>query len=359
MGLLAQFIGSTPQGRGLSEAILNQVAARVRAWGVAVHDLQNFTNEEIQKYLSNDPATGEGPSLSIPGTRCGAGGRRGGGNRSGPPQPDQVGGGERRLRGTARGFQAQGGGPRVPAALSQSGKASGPGPASSPEPDSLPPGSMVLHDEREEQRRQAPHQLDHIQTNIHFDITGVRLRRVEGDHSRVDPLSFPDPESIAKLQRDLEAAKGVNPRLPYVHHARIECWQPRWLGSRLSASAREAFVKLGHRRSDVPRVTRFLARSHGRRDRHLPGRREPHLLPPRVSEDYYPDYAFMCCSCLLARIQLRISLGKELSVGSAISRIDVEVLREVDHRLDSILQRRRAKEEAAAPKARGGKVLKL
>ena len=64
IGLLAQFFASTSQGRDRSEEVLGQIASRVRSWGVALHDLYIFTDEEIRKYLSDDPVEGEGPSLS-------------------------------------------------------------------------------------------------------------------------------------------------------------------------------------------------------------------------------------------------------------------------------------------------------
>ena len=60
VGFLAQFVGSTSQGKDLSETALTQVAVRVQAWGVVVHDLHNFTNEDLQEQLSRDPESGEG-----------------------------------------------------------------------------------------------------------------------------------------------------------------------------------------------------------------------------------------------------------------------------------------------------------
>ena len=64
VGLLAQFFASTSQGKDRSEAVLGQIASRVRAWGVAPHDLYMFTDEGIKRYLADDPAEGPGPSLS-------------------------------------------------------------------------------------------------------------------------------------------------------------------------------------------------------------------------------------------------------------------------------------------------------
>ena len=64
IGLLAQFFASTSQGKDRSDEVLGQIASRVRAWGVALHDLYIFTDEEIARYLADDPAEGLGPSLS-------------------------------------------------------------------------------------------------------------------------------------------------------------------------------------------------------------------------------------------------------------------------------------------------------
>ena len=44
----------------MEELPLNQVASRVRAWGLAVHDFHDFSDGELQRYFAQDPATGAG-----------------------------------------------------------------------------------------------------------------------------------------------------------------------------------------------------------------------------------------------------------------------------------------------------------
>ena len=356
IGLLAQFIGSTPQGRELEEAVLTQIATRVVAWGTSLHDLPYFTDEDLSQYLSRDPEPGEGPSLSSPGARRGAvveavaiardlfGKTRTAASSEGVEGRLAGPGGRRRTscsRGRSRSRRAQPGS----------------------QDDS--PGSKrdlfysTLLEKFNDQNRR-PSQQSEIQAKVHFDITGIRLKPVRGDHSRIDPLSFPDGESIAKLQRDFEVARTVNPRLPYLSTARVEVWQPRWLGGKLSSSARENYVKYRVRK-DSDSVSSLCNASLGFWLAHMAVGIVTfqdvacHIfLLLRTCDDYSPAYAILYSNRLISRIHSRISNGEVFNVGDSITRVDMEVLREVDHHLDSVARKHTAPHAPRDPKG-GGK----
>ena len=55
----------------------------------------------------------------------------------------------------------------------------------------------------------------------------------------------------------------------------------------------------------------------------------------RISEDYTSDYAILFHDRLMAEMRQRISMGEDFDIGAAISRIDKNVLRDVDHKRSS------------------------
>ena len=182
--------------------------------------------------------------------------------------------------------------------------------------------------------------LDANPDKIHFDVTGVRSRPLEGDHSAIDPLSFPDHESISKLKQTLDAYRTWT-SLPFLHHARVESFQPRWLGGRLSAAQREAFVKLRLKKESTS-VAQLCNASLSFWLAHMAvgvvsfQQVACHIfLLLRISEDYNPDHAILYHERLLAGIRQRISMGEDFDIGGAICRLDNNVLREVDHKRSS------------------------
>ena len=339
VGLLAQFFASTSQGKDRPEEVLGQIASRVRTWGVSLHDLYIFTDEEIKGYLSSDPVEGDGPSLS-----------RALSHRGVVTEAVTL----------ARALHAE----FAPTAdvgdfvgrLAKSRPRDGSSPSSARSRSRRrstatqgSPGASGAHDpalmmiakslERLEGSDKKTHHLDANPDKIHFDVTGVRLRPLGGDHSAIDPLSFPDHESISKLKQTLDAYRTWT-TLPFLH-ARVESFQPRWLGGRLSAAQREAFVKLRLKKESTS-VAQLCNASLSFWLAHMAvgvvsfQQVACHIfLLLRISEDYNPDYAILYHDRLLAGIRQRISMGEDFDIGGSICRLDNDVLREVDHKRSS------------------------
>ena len=73
-----------------------------------------------------------------------------------------------------------------------------------PAPTAIDPLQRAFYQKAIEQfeiKGSKPHHPDHYLNKIHFDVTGVRLRPMEGDHACVDPQSFPDHDTISRLKR--------------------------------------------------------------------------------------------------------------------------------------------------------------
>ena len=341
VGLLAQFFASTSQGKDRSEAVLGQIASRVRAWGVALHDFYIFTDEEIKRYLADDPAEGPGPSLSKAFSQRGVvleavALARALHARHVPTADVEAFVGRLAGAGPRDGSSASSARSRSKRRRSERSS----GPAASSGLDPIQKLADVLG--RLENSGKKVHHFDSNPDPIHFDVTAVRSRPMSGDHSDIDPLSFPDHESISKLKHTLDSYREWT-SLPFLHHARVESFQPRWLGCRLSATQKEAYVRqappqegVGLDGPAVQRVALLLARTHGGRSRHLPTSRVPHLPPSQDQrEDYHSDYAILYHDRFMAGIRQRISMGEDFDIGAAISRIDGNVLRDVDHKRSS------------------------
>ena len=185
--LLAQFFASTSQGKDRSEEVFGQIASRVRAWGVALHDLYISTEQEIKQYLADDPVEGQGPSLSKALSQRGV-------------VSEAV--------SLARAFHAR----HVPAANVEAfvGRLAGSGPRDSSSASSarsrskrrraeLPSGPAASSGldpiqklagvlGRFENSGKKVHHFDSNPDSIHFDVMAVRSRLVGGDHSDIDPL---------------------------------------------------------------------------------------------------------------------------------------------------------------------------
>ena len=339
VGLLAQFFASTSQGKDRSEEVLGQIASRVRAWGVALHDLYIFTDEEIARYLADDPAEGQGPSLSKALSQRGVvleavALARALHSRHVPTADVEAFVG--RLAGA---------GPRDSSSTSSArsrSKRRRAGPPSDPAASSGTDPFKKLADVlgRLENSGKKAHHLDSNPDSVHFDVTAVRSRPMTGDHSDIDPLSFPDHESISKLKQTLDSYREWT-SLPFLHHARVESFQPRWLGCRLSASQKEAYVKLRLKKESASTaqlcnasLSFWLAHmavglvSFQQVACHI-------FLLLRISEDYTSDYAILYHDRLMAGIRQRISMGEDFDIGASISRIDRNVLRDVDHKRSS------------------------
>ena len=204
VGLLAQFFASTSQGKDRSSEVLGQIAARVRAWGVVLHDLYIFTGEGVKKYFAEDPVEGQGPSLSkalshrgvvieavslaralhaqhLPAADVGAfvGRLAGSGPRDSSSTSSARSRNKRRLAGLP------------------------PGPKASSGPDPLQKIAEGLG--RLGDSGKKVHHFDSNPDKIHFDVTAVRSRPMGGDHSDIDPLSFLDHESISKFRHTFDS----------------------------------------------------------------------------------------------------------------------------------------------------------
>ena len=181
--------------------------------------------------------------------------------------------------------------------------------------------------ERFESSGKKVHHLDSNQDKIHFDVTAVRSRPMSGDYSDIDPFSFPDDESISKLRHTFDSYREWT-SLPFLHHARVESFQPRWLGGRLSASQRDAFVKLRLKQESNSTAQLWNASlsfwlahmavglvSFQQVACHI-------FLLLRASEDYNSNYAILYHERVMAGIRQRISMGEDFDIGGAISRFD-------------------------------------
>ena len=181
------------------------------------------------------------------------------------------------------------------------------------------------------------HHFDQHLNKIHFDVQAMRSWLVGGDHSCIDPVSFPDHDMISRLKRDFGSFKEISPGVPFLHHARVECFWPRWFGNRMTQSAREAFVKLRlkHESSTVAQLCNaslsfWLA--HMALGTVSFQQVACHVFPLlRLSEDYKPYYTIRYHDRLMTRLHNRISAGEIFDLGAAITNIDMDVLREVDH----------------------------
>ena len=232
-GLLAKFFGSTKRGAIMEELSLTHVAARVRAWGPVVHDLHDFSDEELQKDFAQDPAAGDGPSLSRVGnhrtvvTEAVALARLL--SKEDTPEPDIedfLGRPSGHLPG-ARPSRSHGspGASRSPRRASRSRKRSRSRTPPIPAPPVIDPLQRAFYQKAIEQfktKGSKPHHLDHPLNKIHFDMTGVRHRPVESDHSCIDPLSFLDHDRHdLRTEAGLRGLPGGQPRLPiFPPHAR-------------------------------------------------------------------------------------------------------------------------------------------
>ena len=298
-----------------------------------------FIDEEIKKYFSEDPIAGEGLSfskaLSHRGVVTEAVSLARTPHAQHLPSAD-VGEFVGRLAGSRLRDGSSTSSARSRSRRRPAGPPAGPGLVSGPDP--FQQIAEVLG--RLGNSDKKPHHLDASQDKIHFDVIAVRARPGGGDHSDIEPLPFPDHESISKFKHTLDACRGWT-GLPFLHHARVESFQPRWLGGRLSASQKEAFVKL-RLKKESNSVAQLCNASLAFWLAHMAvglvsfQQVACHIfLLPRVSEDYNSDYAILYHGRLMAGIRQRISMGEEFDIGSAISRLDTDVLREVDHKRGS------------------------
>ena len=201
---------------------------------MALHDLYIFTDEEVKKYFAEDPVECQGPSLSKALSHRGmvieAVSLARTLHAQHLPAAD-VGAFVGRLAGSGPGDSSYTSSARSRSKRRLAGPP--PGPKASSGPDPLQKLAEVLG--RLGDSGKKVHHLYANPDKIHFDVTAVRLRPMSGDHSDIDPLSFPGHESISKLRRTFDSYREWT-SLPFLHHARVEPFQPRWLGGWLSAS---------------------------------------------------------------------------------------------------------------------------
>ena len=197
-----------------------------------------------------------------------------------------------------------------------------------------------------------------------FDLAKFARTKVSGEHSALDLRWFPDPAFILTLQKDIDLCRRKGSTVPYVSQARVEHWQPQWLGEGKLEGERDRIVK-ERKKESAASSTSVCTSSIGFWLAHLAtGQIETmHVLAHALfmikpCDERGHSFAAKYQSRLRICLQVRIQAGEQFDLGESISKINYDFIREVQVEqafFEEGRARRRRKEEDPPPSGGGGR----
>ena len=197
-----------------------------------------------------------------------------------------------------------------------------------------------------------------------FDLAKFVRTKVTGEHSALDLRWFPDPALILTLQKDIDLCRRRGSKVPYVSRSRVEHWQPQWLGEGRLEGERDRIVR-ARKQESAASSTSVCTSSIGFWLAHLATGQinTMHVLAHtlfmiKLCDERGHSFAAKYQSRLRNGLQIRIQAGEQFDLGESISKINYDLIREVQVEqtfLEENRSRRRLRGEDPPPSGGGGK----
>jgi len=373
-GLISQFLSATRSARYVGKAVIDSVATHIRKWGITIHDFRGFSDEELRILMNGDKASEDGVTLARPGSvrlavieafrtarkfdAAPPGDPPLEGERTPPlsgfPRAESR---EKRRRSRRRSSSRR---RRRSRSCSLHSKAS----VHDSDPLNLRKQKEMLESiiglaRNASKPKGSP--LHDVEASLAetFDLARFARTRVDSDHSALDLRWFPDPALILTLKKDIDLCRRQGSQVPYVSRSRVELWQPQWLGEGKLEGERDRLVK-ERKREAAASATSVCISSIGFWLAHLAAGQigTMHILAHtllliKLCDERGHAFTAKYQSRLRNNLQIRIQAGECFDLGEAISKVNYDLVREVQVDQTFIEEARRRRREEDPRNGRG------
>jgi len=344
--LISQFISATRSGRYIKGAVADSIARHIRKWDITIHYFRGFSDEELQVFLNGDKISEDGVTLAKPGS-----GRLAvveafraardfdslppgkappeGPETPRPPDPPRARSGSKRSRSRRRGSSR-----RRECSLRSNRSVRHSDPMNIKKQRDMLESIIGL---AKSATKPKGSQFQDLETSLAetFDLAEFSRTMVSGNRSALDLRWFPDPALILALKKDIDLCRRKGSRVPYVSRSRVEHWQPQWLGEGKLDGERDRLVK-ERKKESATSATSVCASSISFWLAHLAaGQIETmHVLAHalfmiKLCDERGHAFAAKYQSRLRNNFQIRIQAGESFNLGEAISKVNYDLIREV------------------------------
>ena len=376
VSLIGQFISATRSARYVKKAIIDSVARHIRKWDITIHDFRGFSDAELQIFMNGDGASGDGVTLAKPGSirlsvfEAFQTARKFDAMPPGDPPPEgertpplsglpRAESGTKRRRSRRRSSSRR---RRRSRGCSLHSKGS----VHDSDPLNIQKQKEMLESiiglaRNASKPKGSPFQDVEASLSETFDLATFARTRVSGDHSALDLRWFPDPALILTLKKDIDLCRRQGSQVPYVSRSRVEHWQPQWLGEGKLEGERDRLVR-ERKRESATSATSVCISSIGFWLAHLAAGQigTMHILAHtllliKLCDERGHAFTAKYQSRLRNSLQIRIQAGESFDLGEAISRVNYDLVREVQVDQTFIEEaRRRRREDDPLPRSGRG-----